>query len=99
MSGVREGGLATETLYKTSIKIPRGRAVNRRISKIEYRMSKEGILSILSRKIERSDAILDQLSFDIFIIFFGCFNDIFYCCEVFLKTTHKDIIMVGAGYL
>ena len=69
MSGVREGGLATETLYKTSIKIPRGRAANRRISNIEYRMSKEGILSILFRKIECSDAILGQLSFDIFIFF------------------------------
>jgi hypothetical protein len=31
----------------------------------EYRMSKEGILSILSNKIERSDSTLRHSSFDI----------------------------------
>jgi hypothetical protein len=36
---------------------------NRRISNIEYRMSKEGILSILSKKMERSDSILRHSSF------------------------------------
>jgi len=30
--------------------------------------------------------------------FYG-FNDIFYCCQVFLQAAHKNIIMVGAGNL
>ncbi len=30
---------------------------------------------------------------------FYCFNYIFYCRQVFLQATHKDIIMVGAGNL
>jgi hypothetical protein len=37
------------------MKLHENKKANRRISNNEYRMSKEGILSILSKKIERSD--------------------------------------------
>ena len=55
-------GVSVQASGQRSYETSRGRIANRRISNIEYRMSKEGILSILSKKIKRSDSTLRQSS-------------------------------------